>query len=181
MNRYGGKGGFALGLAICWFGVVSSATATPSDVSRAGSIIKRVFSYDRHLRDSERVVVLVVASDRESPELNDVVSALRTNGLYPAVVAPTELASKDLTATLTPESTVVYVADTADVETVKAFAAEKGFLTVSVQPFLAEAGDVSVSVAMEDGQPQIVVNLPRLRVEGHEISSELLNLARVIR
>ncbi len=34
---------------------------------------------------------------------------------------------------------------------------------------------------MAAGRPQVVVNIPRLTAEGHELSSELLRLARVIR
>jgi hypothetical protein len=64
---------------------------------------------------------------------------------------------------------------------VKTFAEKMGFLSISGVSTLAEAGHVAVSVDIEGGKPEIVVNMPRLTTERHELSSELLNLARVIR
>jgi hypothetical protein len=64
---------------------------------------------------------------------------------------------------------------------VKQFAEKKGFLSISGKSSLAEAGHVAVSVDVQEGKPEIVVNMPRLTMERHELSSELLNLARVIR
>lgn len=168
---------FAIALMLTSSGLALGA----KDAAREGSMIKRVFAYDRDLGQADKVVVLVVSSDRDAAGLAETLDVFRANGLYPAVVAPGDLASEDLTATLTPQSAVIYVVDDANVGAVKAFAASKGFLTVSALPSLAEAGDVSVSVTMEGDRPQIIVNLPRLRAEGHELSSELLNLARVIR
>lgn len=107
-------------------------------------------------------------------------SVFLEKGLYPAVVTAADL-TDDLTATLTPQSAVLYVMPGVAYETVKQFAEKKGFFSISGMTSLAEAGHVAVSVDIQSGKPEIVVNMPRLVTERHELSSALLNLARVIR
>ena len=117
---------------------------------------------------------------RSGGDVDNVAKVFREKGLYPAVVTVSEL-TDDLTSTLTPQSGVLYVMPGVAYETVKQFAEKKGFLSISGVSSLAEAGHVAVSVDVQSGKPEIVVNMPRLTTERHELSSELLNLARVIR
>jgi len=91
-------------------GVLLASAAEMADPGRQGEMFKRIFSYDKDLRGSEKIVVIVVAEARSGREVDKVASVFREKGLYPAVV-----------------------------------------------------------------------NMPRLVTERHELSSELLNLARVIR
>jgi len=44
-----------------------------------------------------------------------------------------------------------------------------------------EAGNASVAVGVNNGKPQLVINLSRVQAEGHKLSSRLLKLARVVR
>lgn len=170
---------FALG-ALALSGVSWGAADAPVDPERQSSVFKRIFSYDKDLRNSEKIVVIVVSPARDGAEAQRVAEVFRKKGLYPAIVATSDL-SDDLTGTLTPNDTVIYVTDGVDTAKVMGFAASKGFLTISGQPSMAEAGHVSVSVDLAGDRPQIVVNMPRLQTERHELSAELLNLARVIR
>jgi hypothetical protein len=151
-----------------------------TDPERQGDMFKRIFSYDKDLRGSEKIIVIVVCESKSSDDVVQVATVFREKGLFPAVVIVSEL-NDDLTATLTPDSTVVYVMPGVAYPTVASFAASKGFLSISGVPTLAEAGHVSVSVKVQSGRPEIVVNMARLQSEHHELSSELLNLARVIR
>lgn len=161
-------------------GALAAKGAEATDPERQGDVFKRIFSYDKVLRRSEKIIVIVVSQTKGGDTVNEVASVFREKGLFPAVVTVPEL-TDDLTATLAPESTVIYVMPGVAYDTVTSFAAAKGFLSVSGVPTLAEAGHVSVSVNLESGRPEIVVNLARLQSEHHELSSELLNLARVIR
>lgn len=147
------------------------ATAeTPVDTERQSSMFKRIFSYDKHLRESEKSVVLVFSANPSGRAAQGVARVFREHGLFPAVVSPSSL-SDSLAATLSPEETVVYVMEGTDYAPVKAFAAEMGFLTIAGLPSLAEAGHVSVSVDLNGNRPEIVVNMPRLETEGHEFSA----------
>jgi hypothetical protein len=151
-----------------------------ADPDKQSDLLKRIFAYDKNLRRSERVVVLIVANARNGRPVEDVAKVFREKGLFPAVVTPADL-TDDLTATLTADSTVLYVMPGVAYEAVKNFAENKGYLSVSGVRSLAEAGHVAVSVGHSGGKPEIVVNMPRLETERHELSSELLNLAHLIR
>ncbi len=161
-------------------GTLVVRAAEMTDPERQGDLFKRIFSYDKDLRGSEKIVVIVVSETKTGKEVNKVAAVFREKGMFPAVVTVSEL-TDDLTATLTAQSTVVYVMPGVAYGAVKTFAAAKGFLSISGVPTLAEAGHVSVSVNVAGERPEIVVNMARLQTEHHELSSELLNLARVIR
>ena len=157
-----------------------AASAEMSDPARQSDMFKRIFSYDKHLRGAAKIVVIIVGETRGDPEVDKVAAVFREKGLFPAVITVGDLGD-DLTPTLTRESAVLYVMPGIAYDTVKQFAEKKRFLSISGVSTLAEAGHVAVSVGVQGGKPEIVVNMPRLTTEGHELSSELLNLARVIR
>ena len=152
----------------------------PVDRDRQSSMFQRIFSYDKHRRNSPRIVVLVVATAPGSSDAQKMAAAFREQGMYPAIVMVDGL-TDDLTATLTPLSTVMYLMPEIDYMSAQAFAVERGFLSISGLPSLVLSGHVSVSVDRNGGRIEIVVNIPRLNAEGHELSAELLKLARIIR
>ena len=156
------------------------AEEMPVNSEQQCTMFKRIFAYDKHLRDSDKIVVLVVGATNDGSGVTAVADAFRSNGMYPAAVTVDTL-NADLSATLSPQSTVVYVMPDVDFDAVNRFAESRSFLSVSGLPSLAESGRVSVSVDMDGSRPEVVVNMPRLSAEGHELSSELLKLARVIR
>ena len=47
-------------------------------------------------------------------------------------------------------------------------------------PGTVESGKASVGVGLKDGKPEIIVHMGQLKAEGHDISADLLKLARVI-
>lgn len=60
-------------------------------------------------------------------------------------------------------------------------AAAAHVLTIAGDPSLAEQGKVSVGLGMRGDKPDIVVNLGRVAIEGHDFAAQLLSFARVIR
>lgn len=168
------------------FGLALSPGAPPAegaemaDPERQSAMFKRVFSYDKDLRGSEKIVVIVVAEAKKGEGVDKVTGVFRKKGMYPAAVTTADL-TDDLTATLSPSSTVIYVMPGVEYATVKAFAQAKGFLSISGVRALAENGHVSVSVDVAGDRPEIVVNMAQLSNERHELSAELLKLAHVIR
>lgn len=169
-----------MGMAAAWILAAPAMAKTPVDAEQQSSMFKRIFSYDKSLRDSDKIVVLVVAADPSDGTVKDIEKVFKKSGLQPAVM-PVSSLNDELASTLSPESTVVYVVEGIDYASVKDFAAAKGFLTISGMPSLAMLGHVSVSVDLVGTRPEVVVNIPRLETEGHELSSELLKLARVVR
>ena len=74
----------------------------------------------------------------------------------------------------------VYLLPDVNTAQVKPFCTDGGILSISGVPSFADSGYVSVSIGEQDNRPQIIVNLSRLKSEGHQLSAELLKLARVI-
>lgn len=64
---------------------------------------------------------------------------------------------------------------------VSTWASEASVLTVTTKEQPVEQGRASVSIDVADGKPRIVINITRLKEEGHVFSPELLRLARTIR
>lgn len=143
-------------------------------------MFRRIFSYDKHLRNSDKIVVIVVCSSRDGSDVTAIVNAFREKGLYPAAVGVENLTG-DLVATLSSESTVVYLMPGVDYAAVKTFTERHRMLSVSGLPSIVEAGHASVGMDLYEKKPRIVVNIPRLQTEGHELSAELLNIAKIIR
>ncbi len=161
-------------------GPIAAAERMPVDGQRQSSMFQRIFSYDKHLRNSPRIVVLLVAASSGDSDAKEMAAAFREQGMFPAMVT-TEGLTDDLTATLTPQSTVMYFMPGIDYLAAQDFAVRKGFLSISGLPSLVESGQVAVGVDRNGGRTQVVVNIPRLSAEGHELSAELLKLARIIR
>ena len=60
-------------------------------------MFKRIFAYDNHLRDSENIVVLVVAQTIDGSDVTAVTAAFRATGMYPAAITIDSFTA-DLTA-----------------------------------------------------------------------------------
>jgi hypothetical protein len=105
---------------------------------------------------------------------SQLVKAFKNEGAFPAVIGAVPLEGP------LPETSVVYLFPEADLEEAKQVCSGSGVLTISGSPSLVEQGHVSIAIGENGGKAEIVVNLPRLKQEGHELSSQLLKLARVI-
>lgn len=76
-------------------------------------------------------------------------------------------------------TTVCYVGSVSGARSVESFCLRNKVLTITGSPEVMKRGMVSILVGLSDNKLKIVVNLTRLRSEGHEISAELLDLPRV--
>lgn len=159
-------------LATCSFGFAAEMPVTP-DVQ--ASLFKRIFDYDRTLKSSAEARVLVLHDGVRFQTAEEVVRAFRAIGIQSASVPMANLAS------MADQGNVVYLTPEAEVSAVAGLCAEKRMLTVSGLPALAEKGEVAIGIGGKDDAPEILVNLGRVKIEQHELSSELLSLARVIR
>ncbi|MBP7865337.1 MAG: DUF4154 domain-containing protein [Acidobacteria bacterium] len=81
---------------------------------------------------------------------------------------------------LDPASTdVCYIGSVSGARGVESFCLRNKVLTITSSPEVMKRGMVSILVGLSDNKLKIVVNMSRLRSEGHEISAELLDLPRV--
>lgn len=144
----------------------------PTDIQVA--IFKKIFSYDRSAEGAVSLDVLVVHGG-ESNLAEDVAGSFEAAGI-PARTVPLELLSEEIDLGF-----AVYVLPGATSSQVRELCRERRVMSISGAPELAERGEVSVAIGQADRKPEIVIHLNRLRSEGHELSSAVLGLARVIR
>ena len=137
----------------------SSAAAQTVPAPLQAALLKKIFTFDKALSGKASVEVVVIGS------ADDIVAALKGAGM-------------DAKAGNAVGGDVVYVA--AGAPSHKAATAKTSTLSVSGSSALAESGQVSVAVGLEDGKPKIYVNLGQLKAEGHELSADLLKLAKII-
>lgn len=135
-----------------------AAQSVPAPLQAA--LLKKIFSFDKSLSGRNDIVVVVIGGAA------DIVSALNGVGIK----------AKAGTAA---DGDVVYIA--AGATPPKAATAKAGILSVSGTSAFAEGGQVSIAIGIEDGKPRIFVNMNQLKAERHELSADLLKLAKVIK
>lgn len=146
---------------------------TPVPTSIQGAIIGKVLPYVRSFHGTD-VRLLVVYTDKEKSLVEEAIRSLEGPGVSSTAVEYSVLKERIATAN------AVYVLPGVDSASVKALCRESRVLSISAVPSLVEEGDFSIGVGVRNGRPQILVNLSELEAEGHQVSSELLKLARVI-
>jgi len=152
--------GFAMVIALlAVFGAKAVAQEMPVPVPMQAALLKKILSFDKALAGKGSISVVVMGGGGE------IVSAF--NGVGLAATSSSSVGGD-----------VVYVGPGAPAP--KAATAKAGILSVSGVPSNAEKGLVSIALDVEGGKPKIVVNLAQLKAEGHELSADLLKLAKVI-
>lgn len=139
-----------------------------------GAIFKKIFGYDKQLRDKQKLVVLIIGGDGDEQAVQEIVTAFGGDGVSPAIA--------DLESLSGPVSdSVIYLMPDADVELARKYCTDHGVLSISGVPEFAEQGWVSVGLDVQGDRPEIVVNLQRLAAEGHSFSAEILRVSSVVR
>jgi hypothetical protein len=136
------------------------------------AIFKKIFTYDRTLQAKPRWAVLVVFNASSAPLKAQIVKAF-----YEAGVQTSE-ARADQAESAISDAAVVYLAP--GVDQLKDLCRKHGVLSITGVPSIVERGGASVGLGLADGKPRIIVHLQQLKAEGHDLSANLLQLAKVI-
>jgi TonB family protein len=147
-----------------------AAQAVPAGEQAA--MFGRIFGYDRAL--SAPVTVLVVHPAGAAAQAGELVAAFSAAGITASPVA-----AGDLAARLGEAAVVYFLPGTTSAEAARLVSGAR-LLSLAGDVRAVEEGRASVGLAAAGGRTEIVVNLPRLREEGHELSAQLLKLARVV-
>jgi len=135
------------------------------------SLFKKVFGYDKTIPPG--TIKLVVAFTDSSASIKDqVVKAFQESGIAVSAVKEEQL-SGSLSGV-----NVLYV--TPGIQNAKQLCQKNGILSITGTPSLVESGEASVGLSVMDNKPKILVHLKQLKAEGHELSANLLQLAKVI-
>ncbi len=155
--------------------------ASPADASEAlpprvqASVFRRIFAYDPALRGKPRIKVLVLHGRLSAERARDMAAAFEAEGLAAAQ------SDVDVRPGTLDDATVLYALPDVPAQPLAELAREWRLLTLSGDAEAAEKGHVAVALRRSaGGQPEIVVHLPRLAADGHELSARLLKLATVL-
>jgi hypothetical protein len=135
------------------------------------AIFKKVFNYDKSIPGGAPKM-LVAFADSSAAVKDQVVKAFKDAG-----VAVTAAKMDQLTGALEGVN-VLYLAP--GTTGVKQICQKNSILSITGVPSLVESGEASVGLAVVDSKPKIVVHLGRLKAEGHDMSANLLQLAKII-
>lgn len=144
-------------------------------VKLQAALFRKILSYDKVLKgkSDKLVVALVGESSKQAQETSD---AFESVGFKVVSI------SADKLEQAASSFDVLYINSDSTIGIYKELCEQKGLLTITGNARLVEKGHVSIGLeTKDDGRPQIVINLKRLQAEKHELQSELLTLAKVIR
>ena len=139
----------------------------------------KIFTFVKTLRNRPHVEVTIVSGNAAAPGVKAIADAFRRELTVP------ELAGRYGVQVSSPEalpqhpSAICYLVADADAAAGSAYCARNRILTITGSLDLVKNGSASLFVGTMDNKVKIVVNLARLRQEGHELSAELLTLPKV--
>jgi hypothetical protein len=161
----------AVALAISFLSAPSQAQDMPVPLDLQVAIFKKVFNYDKTIQ-SGAPKMLVAFADRSADAKDQVVKAFKDSG-----VSVNAVKADQLSASIN-SIDVLYIMS--GVSGVKQLCQKNGVLSITGIPSLVESGEASVGLAVQDSKPKIIVHLKQLKAEGHELSANLLQLAKII-
>jgi hypothetical protein len=164
-------------IALALFAAAPAAARGPDALPPRvqASVFRRIFAYDPALREKPRVKVLVLHGRVSAERARDIVDAFEAEGV------PAAHSDVDVRPGTLDDATVLYVLPDVPAEPLAELARGRRLLTLSGDAEAAEKGHVAVALRRSaSGQPEIIVHLPRLAADGHELSARLLKLATVL-
>jgi hypothetical protein len=166
----------AAALVVLAAGGAAGQSSMPVPPRHQMAIFKRVFQYDRTLAGRGPVRVLVVHDGGNGlGDVHDLLASFEWAGIEAAPVHYSQLATR------IEGTAVAYVLPGVPPAAYLDRFAERAVLSISGVPALAQRGNVSIALGTRgDGKPEIIVHLGRLKTEKHDISAELLKVARII-
>jgi hypothetical protein len=138
------------------------------------ALFNRIFGYDKSLRPPFKMVILYAG---EFVDMAGEVQKLFEKASQIVEMLPLREFSRHSSGV-----SVVYILAKSVPSAVQEFCVREAVLSVSPIPSLAERGEVSLAIGLkEDHKSEIVVHLPRAKLETQNLQMPLLSLARVIR
>ncbi len=139
----------------------------------------KIFTFVKTLRNRTRIEVTIVSGNAAAPGVKAIADAFRRELAVPELAGRYGVQVSSAEALPQHQSAICYLMANADAAAGSAYCARNRILTVTGSLDLVKAGSASLFVGMMDNKVKIIVNLARLRQEGHELSAELLTLPKV--
>lgn len=135
------------------------------------AIFKKVFSYDKSIQEGA-LKMLVAFSDSSSSAKDQMVKAFKDSGITVTAAKADQLSGS------VSGINVLYVLP--GVPGARQLCQKNGILCITGTASLVESGEASVGLSLLDNKPKILIHLKELKAEGHDLSANLLQLAKVI-
>ncbi len=136
------------------------------------SLFKKIFAYDKKLSSATDIKVAVVFSDSSAGVKDEIVKAFESAGISAKAFKADQIAAN------AGSLSAIYL--TSGAESAKAVCQKNQVLCITGLPSLVESGTAAIGLGVSDNKPKIWIHLGELKAEGHEVSANLLQLAKVI-
>jgi len=150
--------------------VFAQEVAVPADIQAV--IFKKVFTYVRTLPPAGAPHLLILYDEGTTKSMGEIRKAFEQVRIDAVGVQEADLANG------IQEGSIVYIATPRG--SFRQQLQRTRSLSITGLPLLVQRGDASIGLALQDSKPKILVNLSQLKAEGHELASNLLQLAQVI-
>jgi len=157
-----------VGLVLLSGVLVAQSMTVPANLQAA--IFKKMLGFDKTLQSRGPIEVVVVYGDVAAKD--EIVAAFKGVGVSASSVRADQISNGIGNAS------VLYVAPGAIPP--KQFCANSGVLSLSGVASFVEKGQVSIGLGVEGGKPKILIHTGQLKAEGHDIASDILNMAKLI-
>lgn len=165
-----------IGLApvVLAFALVGDPMPIPAEIQAA--LFAKIFAYDSLLAPNiSSLQVLVVRGDKSDEVAEALVVGFKTMRLGAESVSFAEASKAKSNAF------VLYIAPGAPVDEVAELCTRRSILCVSGMVALVEQGKTAVGLGVTaEGRPKIIVNRGALKRDHHEMSSQLLGIAKIV-
>ncbi len=162
--------GLCLPIPLASGSVMAQDASVPADIQAA--IFKKVFAYVRTLAPGGPSPILILYDEGSTKTMDEIRNAFQQVQIEAVAVQEADLANRIR------EGSVVYLATPRG--SFRQLLQKSRSLSITGLPVLVQRGDASIGLALQDSKPKILVNLSELKAEGHEVASNLLQLAQLI-
>lgn len=182
----------ALVLAVLWTGT-SSAQEMAVPINIQVPLFLKILTFDRNLKDrvGDEIVIAVLYQEKFRRSLNvkdEFIKLMNELPVKSVEDIPIRCVSLDISDEIELDSVIArYNADVLYIAPLRAVSAKtiagvsraKKKPTLTGVPDYVESG-LAVGIGIKGDKPQIIINLPAVKAEGVDFSSQLLKLAKVL-
>jgi hypothetical protein len=144
-------------------------------LSIQAALTKSILGFDKTLAGKPSIRIMVVFDREPAKLLEQIDQAFVASGLTTAGAGRVaELEGR------AGQMEVLYVLPSAASPQLAEYCTRRGLLTISGHPAIVRRGDASIGLGVAAGKPKILIHVPRLAREGHQLSANLLAYAERI-
>jgi hypothetical protein len=155
-----------------WLSLAGIAEEMPVPPEMQASLFKKIFAYDKKLSTLGEYKIIVVYADASASSKDELIKAFQGIGISARALKADQLIGN------LGDTSAIYIA--AGAVSASSICQKSQILSITGIPSLVESGNVAIGLGIAEGKPKILVHLGKLKAEGHEVSSKLLQLAKVI-